>query len=1065
MRGGNDIYTLYIIEKHMKNNDNNELKDKIQNLQNSIIQRAIIQDGYILNDAQNYINLIYKHCFQNSNDEEIKEWFKIKDVILLSNLHYIKNQKELYHNDSEYIEVDYKKILEILNQYQKYMKKNSTNYDITYFDFENEIKIKTNLQLNNKYNENQEDENNIYYYSCYSPNGKVLKIERKENIKLDENLSVFAVIHNLLIRTKIITKTDYLLKCKLDEQDLNNVYYFQMIILNAIKAGAFSTTKKNKIAINKKNVEYVKIACDNINYYINLFNHLIKDKVENIQYVITENTETDIKINGTIFSYGIIDENSQESYVQPIWTDKRIEYVFSQDNKIHYEKLLYELFKYKEFRKGQLEIISNIMQSTNEQVNISIMPTGYGKSLIYQYMSMLQPMKTIIISPTEILLYDQIVNLHENKLELVSVLNKDKNNAESIINYSTTENFLHEKMLQYLEVLDKNNEIFNVVLDECHYISVWGHSFNPSYLALSKVIVEKIKNAQITMFTATASNVVLRDIKLQFKEKNIKVMSPVALNRGNIQYNIINADKIDSLMDNVIKLFENSYETNSLCDCSNKIQPNLTLIINNDQKLLKEMHKKFYKSEKLKNHVLLWDNTRKTYEMFRHGIKTILLADDDFVVGINIPNLKNIICIGIPPSKEWLYQEGGRVGRMGQESNIIIGHMKQKSEVLDNIFDLNTPINEIFSSIKNNNEYLDIANKNYILNYLKNEEEEVKAFNVLYNGICKNVQGTADSSRVIISLDTKGRKEYNFVIYILFLISFIDTWLYTDSKSVIKRDYITTYKLLCKNLCCYDLNDYIANAIKKILEINMKDNDELIEQISSAEDMQDIARGMIQWIHQNIFFQKRQMLINTYQLLEDFDGNSNILEENLATHFNIKISNPGLESINDNESGEETAVKKNINKEIITPKLMDNISNRNAIVKKITQRKIKAKENQIIEKLYSLQEMDSNAWKIVDEIEELEDSEIMKVKCEKLIEETYSFGLLLVLAIYEMQKNGSKMIRFKTLAQNLKERDLIKLYMIEKENMTKRNIKRVKKIMQEVYPNKNLIRKIKYLFL
>ena len=717
--------------------------------------------------------------------------------------------------------------------------------------------------------------------------------------------------------------------------------------------------------------------------------------------------------------------------------------------------------KYKEFRKGQLEIISNVVQSTNEQVNVAILPTGYGKSLIYQFMAILQPMKTIIISPTEILLYDQITNLHENEFDLVSVLNKDNMTEESIINYSTTETFLHEKMLNYLEMSDKNNEIFNIVLDECHYISVWGHSFNPAYLALSKAIVEKIKNAQITMFTATASNVVLRDIKLQFKEKEIKVMSPVSLNRGNIQYNIIKGDNINSLMENIIKVFENSYETNSLCDCSPKVQPNLTLIINNDPKVLKEMYREFYKSEKVKDQVILWDNTRQTYEMFRTGIKTILLANDDFVVGINIPNLKNIICIGIPPSKEWLYQEGGRVGRTGQESNIIIGYMKKKDKVIDNIFDLNISVNEILNTMKNSNEYIDIANKNYILNYLKDEEEELKAFSVLYNGICKNIYGEIDSSRVIISLDTKAKKEYNFVIYILFLISFIDIWLYTDSKNIIRRDHITTYKLLCKNLHYYDLNDYIATAIRKILEINMKDNDKLIEQISQADDMESIVKGMIQWIHENILFQKRQMLINTYQLLEDFDGNNNALEENLATHFNIKIYNPGLESIKNSEEN-----RKNKNKEITNPELInDSEDDRKSIIKRITQRKEKAREDYIIEKAYALQEMDLVAWEIVEEIEELENSEMMKAKCEKLIEETYSFGLLLILAILEMQKNGSKMIRFKTLAQNLKEKDLLKLYILEKDNMTKRNMKRAKKIVKEVYPAKGLIRSIKYLFL
>ena len=250
--------------------------------------------------------------------------------------------------------------------------------------------------------------------------------------------------------------------------------------------------------------------------------------------------------------------------------------------------------------------------------------------------------------------------------------------------------------------------------------------------------------------------------------------------------------------------------------------------------------------------------------------------------------------------------------------------------------------------------------------------------------------------------------------------------MYTDSKSITKRDYITTYKLLCKNLYFYDLNDYMANAIQKILEINMKDNDKLIEQISQANNMEDIVKGMIEWIDQNIFFQKRQMLINTYQILEDFEGNSAIFEDNLATHFNIKIYNPGLDNISDSEGSGMLKKSKGKSKEIITPKLIENMNNdRSSIIKRITQKKEKAREDSIIEKVYGIQEMDSIAWEIVEELESLENSEIMKVKCEKLIEETYSFGLLLILAIYEMQRSGSKLIRFKTLAQNLDEKDLI----------------------------------------
>ena len=140
----------------MKNNDDIQTKVKIKNLQNAIVQRAIIQDAYILNDAKNYIDLIYNYSYNNSNDE-VKEWFKIKDVILLSKLHYIRNQRDAYIYNNDMSNIDYEKILNILNEYQKYMRKNSSNYVFPYFDFENEIKIKKVFQLKCEVNNDEKD--------------------------------------------------------------------------------------------------------------------------------------------------------------------------------------------------------------------------------------------------------------------------------------------------------------------------------------------------------------------------------------------------------------------------------------------------------------------------------------------------------------------------------------------------------------------------------------------------------------------------------------------------------------------------------------------------------------------------------------------------------------------------------------------------------------------------------------------------------------------------------------------------------------------------------------------
>ena len=223
----------------MKNTDDNQTKVKINNLQNAIVQRAIIRNAYILNDAKSYVDLIYNYCFNNNSEEDVKEWFKIKDVILLSNLHYIRNLRDAYISDNDTANIDYEKILNILNEYQKYMRKIIVGYDLPYFDFENEIKIKKAFQLNCEVNNDAKEDTNIYYHSCYTSNGKLLKLERKYSKVEDSNLSVYAVIHNLLIRTKLIPKTDYLLQANLNEQELNYVYYFEIIILNAIKNGDF----------------------------------------------------------------------------------------------------------------------------------------------------------------------------------------------------------------------------------------------------------------------------------------------------------------------------------------------------------------------------------------------------------------------------------------------------------------------------------------------------------------------------------------------------------------------------------------------------------------------------------------------------------------------------------------------------------------------------------------------------------------------------------------------------------------------------------------------------------
>ena len=99
--------------------------------------------------------------------------------------------------------------------------------------------------------------------------------------------------------------------------------------------------------------------------------------------------------------------------------------------------------------------------------------------------------------------------------------------------------------------------------------------------------------------------------------------------------------------------------------------------------------------------ISLYDNTVNNYKSFRTGRKKVLVTNDDFVVGINIPDLVNLICIGVPPSKEWLYQESGRVGRDFQNSNVIIYLPKKPSELFNKMIDTSFDIKDIKAETQN----------------------------------------------------------------------------------------------------------------------------------------------------------------------------------------------------------------------------------------------------------------------------------------------------------------------------------------------------------------------------
>ncbi|CAI7719627.1 ATP-dependent DNA helicase Q1, putative [Plasmodium vivax] len=197
----------------------------------------------------------------------------------------------------------------------------------------------------------------------------------------------------------------------------------------------------------------------------------------------------------------------------------------SKYRKIDIEKakgILQEHFGITEFKEKQVECLNAIK---NFKHVLNIMPTGGGKSLIYQVTPLLIEGISIVISPLISLMYDQTkslkrknisaetINSSLNKKENEKVLSllKNYNNCDIKVLYVTPETATSEYFMIVLKELYLNVKIALISIDEVHCISTWGCDFRKSYRNLNKVLTA-CPYVRVYTCTATATKCVERDI-------------------------------------------------------------------------------------------------------------------------------------------------------------------------------------------------------------------------------------------------------------------------------------------------------------------------------------------------------------------------------------------------------------------------------------------------------------------------------------------------------------------------------------------------------------------------